>query len=56
MKIYLGDGAYAHFDGYQIWIETYNGIQVTNSVALEPLAWKELIRWVKENLPKAYQP
>jgi len=33
---YLGDGLYASFDGYQVWLETSDGVSITNSVALEP--------------------
>lgn len=29
---YLGDGVYAHFDGYQIWLTTHEG----HRIALEP--------------------
>lgn len=31
-KEYLGDGLYAHHDGYQFWLTTPQG----NAVALEP--------------------
>lgn len=34
--LYLGDGAYAGYDGYHIWAITYNGIEDTNKVAFEP--------------------
>jgi hypothetical protein len=33
---YLGDGVYAEFDGWQIWLYTHDGYQRTNEVALEP--------------------
>ena len=29
---YLGDGVYAHFDGYQIWLTTLEG----HRIAMEP--------------------
>lgn len=35
-KIYLGDGAYADFDGFGIVLTTSNGIQDTNTIYLEP--------------------
>lgn len=31
-KQYIGDGVYAHFDGYQIWLTTLDGM----AIALEP--------------------
>jgi hypothetical protein len=45
-KQYLGDGAYAHFDGYQLWVTTENGIETTNEVALEPMVWQALVAYV----------
>ena len=35
-KTYLGDGVYASFDGYQVWIWTSNGIENSPRIALEP--------------------
>lgn len=35
-KVYLGDGAYAEFDGYGIVLTTENGFAVTNRIVLEP--------------------
>jgi hypothetical protein len=35
-RTYLGDGVYASFDGYQVWLHTWNGIEDTNAIALEP--------------------
>ncbi len=32
---YMGDGVYAQFDGYYVWIYTYNGVSVSNAIALE---------------------
>jgi hypothetical protein len=34
-KVYLGDGVYAWFDGYQIWLETMRE-NTTHEIALEP--------------------
>ena len=34
-KIYIGDGVYARFDGYQIILETSDGLRTTNKIALE---------------------
>lgn len=41
-KSYLGDGLYAHFDGYQIWLTTPQGMEV----ALEPQVQDEFFRYV----------
>lgn len=35
-KSYLGDGVYCGFDGYQIWIWTFDGIKEKNFIAIEP--------------------
>lgn len=35
-KTYLGDGVYAHHDGYHVVLTTENGIETTNTIALEP--------------------
>ena len=44
---YLGDGAYATFDGYQVWVHTTNGISITNSIALEPVTFRNLQEFYK---------
>ena len=46
-KVYLGDGAYAAFDGFSIWLTAENGIQVTDCICLEPEVWNALVRAVK---------
>ena len=35
-QAYLGDGLYAEFDGWQVWLFTHDGYERTNQVALEP--------------------
>ena len=47
-KFYLGDGAYAEFDGYSIVLTTENGIEVTNRVLLGREEWSALKRWAEE--------
>jgi len=32
---YLGDGVYAHFDGYQVWLEISDGISFHNPIAID---------------------
>lgn len=39
---YIGDGVYASFDGYQIWLRTdRDGVQ--HRIALEPSVFNELV-------------
>jgi hypothetical protein len=35
-RVYLGDGLYAEFDGYQVVLAANNGIRDTVTVYLEP--------------------
>lgn len=44
---YLGDSVYATHDGCQIWLRTFNGISVSNSIALEPEVVAELESYVE---------
>ena len=39
-KVYIGDGAYAHFDGYHVVVSTSDGISDTNTVCMEPAVLK----------------
>lgn len=45
-KEYLGDGVYASFDGWQIWLSTLreNG---EHRIALEPYVFHALCRYAK---------
>lgn len=43
---YLGDGAYAEYDGYSIWIYTSNGEEETNRICLEPNVYENLVDFV----------
>ena len=45
-KQYLGDGAYVYFDGYALWLTAEDGIQVTNTICLEPEVYAALVRYV----------
>lgn len=45
-KHYLGDGVYVDFDGYQLWLSTEDGIQSTNTIALEPHVYEQLEAYV----------
>lgn len=42
---YLGDGVYASFDGYQIWLAANH--HINKVVALEPEVFEALIRYKK---------
>jgi hypothetical protein len=48
MKVYLGDGAYAQFDGYAVVLTTENGIETTNRIVLEPEVWEALANFVAD--------
>jgi hypothetical protein len=46
LKDYIGDGVYVEFDGYGLVLTTENGIEVTNTIVLEPdvfLALKQFV-------------
>lgn len=45
---YLGDGVYATFDGYQVWLRTSNGITASPPIALEPSVMQSLIDYAKK--------
>jgi len=45
-KVYLGDGVYVDFDGYQIVLTTEDGISVTNTIYLEPNIYASLVAYV----------
>lgn len=44
---YLGDGAYAAFDGFSIVVTTSDGIRDTNTITLEPEAMAALVRFAR---------
>ena len=44
-KQYIGDGVYVAFDGYAIVLTTENGIDVTNTIVLEPEVFAALLRY-----------
>jgi hypothetical protein len=43
IRMYLGDGVYASFDGYHIWLAVND--HTNNVVALEPSVMDQLIRY-----------
>jgi hypothetical protein len=44
-RVYLGDGAYAAFDGYSLWVTTSDGLRDTNRICLEPAVFEALLRF-----------
>lgn len=46
-KTYIGDGVYATFDGFSIVLETSDGIRTTNSIAIEPEVWSNLLDFIR---------
>lgn len=41
---YLGDGVYASFDGYQIWLRT-EGMDGVNEIAIDDQTWTALVAY-----------
>ena len=48
----LGDGAYAAFDGFGVWLTAENGLRATDAVYLEPDVYAELVRFWENARPK----
>lgn len=48
-QTYIGDGVYAGFDGYYIWIWISNGVSQSEKIALEPETMLSLDKYAKEN-------
>ena len=51
-KQYLGDGAYVDFDGYHVILTAENGIEATDTVALEPEVFESLLFWHRALMAK----
>jgi len=52
-KVYLGDGAYAEFDGYNVIVTTSDGIITSNKIFLEPEVSSALFKYIlKHHKPK----
>jgi hypothetical protein len=45
--VYLGDGLYAGFDGWQIRLAAHNGVATTNEVFLEPEVLKAFLEYAE---------
>lgn len=48
---YIGDGLYASFDGYHIWVKSSDGINILNEIALEPCVFDALIKYRERIYP-----
>lgn len=48
-KVYLGDGAYAEFSGYDVALTTWNGVEETNRIYVEPDALRILVEFAKQH-------
>lgn len=46
MKNYLGDSVYAEFDGYDVILTTENGVQISNTIVLEPNIIHALVEFI----------
>lgn len=46
-KVYLGDGLYAEYDGWQIKLYASNGVEATDTVYLEPSVLAAFERYVE---------
>lgn len=46
-RAYLGDGLYASFDGYQIWLGTQTLADGWQQVALEPGVFRALLQYAQ---------
>lgn len=42
-KTYLGDGVYAEYDGYNIWLYTSDGIKESEKIAIERGTYNHLV-------------
>jgi hypothetical protein len=49
-KQYLGDGVYVDIDERGLLLTTENGIEVTNTIVLEPEVWEALQRYLQRML------
>ena len=41
---YLGDGVYAAYDGYGMWLTAEDGITATDAIYIEPGVWEAMHR------------
>ena len=47
-KQYLGDGVYAAFDGFGVWLTAEDGIIATDAIYVEPNVLDTLVMWIAQ--------
>jgi hypothetical protein len=55
---YLGDGVYATFDGWYIWLKTERddgGATVTHRIALDPSGFEALLEYQRDLARERYK-
>jgi len=50
-ETYIGDGVYARFDGYQIWLRAPRGDSPDHEIALEQKVFYALVWYASEVWP-----
>lgn len=55
VKTYLGDAVYAEFDGFNVVLTTENGIEVTNTVALEQKVIQAIITFYERSINQQHE-
>lgn len=48
-RMYLGDGVYAEYDGYQVWVFIHNGYMELERIALDPTTMEQLVKYAKDH-------
>jgi len=46
-KLYLGDGVYASWDGYYIFLTTEDGVEVSNRILMGNEVLNNLLRFIR---------
>lgn len=49
---YLGDGVYASFDGYHVWLRTGSHDNEHGQIALDPDVFESIVRYRRRALDK----
>ena len=47
-KVYLGDGVYAQYDGYHIWLTVEDGIHTLHTIGIEPIVRDALKAYIEK--------
>ena len=55
-KTYLGDGAYAEYDGWALWLTVEDGIRATDTICLEPDVYAALTKFVARLVVSKKEP